>query len=191
MSVRVDATDVSIILHENRYCSRAHLLRKKVHAARSRNHDPTEKPEGERRKTFQLAHGVEHEGRALELFGKIHGVTLEFPAQPRRAERYQSLHGIPDALVEGRREIVEAKCPMVDKSMDEIASFYHHQMQTYMEIWDYDACWLVVYDRRLDTIEYRRVPREPGWLERVRPALELFERQVVYYAENGETAIAK
>lgn len=186
----IDATDVSIILHENKFCSRTHLLRKKVYAIRNKTHEDAEKPRGEVRKTEQMGRGITNEDRALALFSEAHG-PIERPAEVRASARYPRLQGKPDALMVERSEVVEVKCPVHPKPIREWVTFYFHQIQTYLEIYDRDACFLVVYDENKDAIDVERVDRDPDWLARVRPALELFDQQVTHYAEKGDHAIKR
>lgn len=186
-----EASEIHTILHENPYCSRRHLLLRKVHEARAQDEPGVEEPRpfGKDTPTDSLAHGTAYESRALDLFAERIDEALIVPDCAFTHAGYPDLCGKPDALLRGTRACVEVKCPVRPKPIQEWVRFYQHQCQAYLEILRYETCWLVVYDHEEDTIEVEAIARDPMWWDRVRPAMDLFAQQVAYYRVQGTRAL--
>lgn len=188
----IDATDIHTIVHENPFCSRRHLLLRKVHALReAQGAIGDAKPQGRDASTAPLGHGTVHESRALQKVVQTLGVEVVVPDCSYQHPDYPLLSGKPDGLVKGQTACIEIKCPMRWKPISEWARFYQHQCQAYLSMLEYDRCYLCVFDAEDDTVEVCTIERDDTWWKTIRPKLELFESQVRYYTQRGTDAIAR
>lgn len=111
-------------------------------------------------------HGHKYEPVALSCFlAKTHA-TLETSSYERSA-KYGWISGTVDALVtmpDGRRVIVEIKCPLTRKipkdGVQKYPQYYYAQMQTYMEITGRSVCMFVQYKPSMPTPKGRKINPE-------------------------------
>lgn len=178
--VFVDASDIATILHDNPYEDRTALLMQKVHVC----DETCTKPRIQQctPKTHPIAHGLKYESRALELYQRQRGSIL-IPTETFTHPCYPWIRGRPDGISKIRNAIVEVKCPLTfhPPRLDCIPLMYIHQMQAYMSILGRTSCEYVQYDKWNDTIDVVIVHKDPDWIKRVLPSLQLFREQVLFY----------
>lgn len=179
MVVSVDASDIATILHANPYEERTTLLMQKVHVS----DDAPVKPRSIcLSETDPTVHGMKYEARALELYRKQRG-SIVVPTETFNHPLYPWIRGRPDGISKIRNAIVEVKCPLTfhPPRLECIPEMYQHQMQAYMSILQRTSCEYVQYDKWNDRIDIMVVQRDPEWLNRVLPSLQLFRDQVYFY----------
>lgn len=177
--VAVDASDIATILHANPYEERTTLLMQKVHVS----DDTSIKPRSPRiSETDPTVHGMKYEARALELYRKERG-SIVVPTETFTHPSYPWIRGRPDGISKIRNAIVEVKCPLTfhPPRLECIPEMYQHQMQAYMSILQRTSCEYVQYDKWNDRIDIVVMQRDPEWLDRVLPSLQLFRDQVEFY----------
>lgn len=167
----VTSSDVPAICGESPWGSKRSVMYKKIFKIRSPDTEAT-------------LHGKKYEPVAIEKFSQRTGARVEHPPYTHH-RTYHWLGGTLDGIAvmpDGSRAILEVKCPISRKILDEVPTHYIGQVQSYMEIFDLDLCLFVQYRpaglRRPEEFSITRIPRDRAYMNARLPTLRSFWGQL-------------
>jgi len=171
----VTGSDVPAICGESPWGGKMGVLRKK--ALRLRSPD-----------TPATLHGRTLEPVAIKLFCDRTGAVVEYPKYLKHP-KYCWFGGTVDGVAtmpDGRRVVIEVKCPISRPIKDEVPIQYYGQVQSYLEILDMGECLFVQYrpagPRRPEILSIISVPRDRPYMELRLPYLKKFWDEMTCWA---------
>lgn len=138
---------------------------------------------------FATAHGNKYEDEARDKYCEMYDeVCHEIGLFPH--EKYDWLGGSPDGITESGR-LVEIKCPLTRKIIEEVPEHYMPQLQLLMEILELEVCDFIQYKPaevawpEPEQFLVLTVERDREWFQKYLPIMDSFWKRVLYHREHG------
>lgn len=138
---------------------------------------------------FATAHGNKYEDEARDKYCELYDeVCHEIGLFPH--EKYDWLGGSPDGVTESGR-LVEIKCPLTRKIIEEVPEHYMPQLQLLMEILELEVCDFIQYKPaevawpEPEQFLVLTVERDREWFKKYLPVMDTFWKRVLHHREHG------